>query len=272
MKISASGHTLKFMRRAFAKGITNYAEKVRKSQLDPNEKGYQPLYQDSRWNQKEKAKGKAMKRSTWYRDGKEKSDEGKRKKNRNTVKGKKNFQQDGQVRTATVVFVPSTKGGVLTRKLREREEVLAGLTGFKIRFQEAGGSQLASLFSTDLGKGKHCGRDCPPCDGSSTESRQNCKARNVVYETSCNICNPTEEKPSIQKEEKTREGIYIGESSRSLHERSLEHLRDARKFSKKSHIAKHWMLAHPTINIMPTFSFKTIQETMTAFLGRLEKP
>jgi hypothetical protein len=32
-----------------------------------------------------------------------------------------------------VVFVPSTKGGALTRKLREREEVLAGLTGFKIR-------------------------------------------------------------------------------------------------------------------------------------------
>ena len=149
---------------------------------------------------------------------------------------------------------------MLTRKLRKREEVLAGLTGFKIRFQEAGETQLANLFSTDLGKGKHCGRDCPPCDGSSMESRQNCKARNVVYETSCNICNPIEEKPSIQKEEKTREGIYIGESSRSLHERSLEHLRDARKFSKKSHIAKHWMLAHPTINIMPTFSFKTTQK------------
>ena len=259
-KMSTSGHTLKFMRRALAKGITNYAEKVRKSQLDPNEKGYQPLYQDSRWMKNEKAKGKAMKKSTWYRDGKQKFDEGKSKKNRETVKGRKSFQQDGQVRTATVVFVPSTKGGVLTRKLREREEVLASLTGFKIRFQEAGGSQLASLFSTDLGKGKHCGRDCPPCDGSSTESRQNCKARNVVYETSCNICNPTEEKPSIQKEGKIREGIYIGESSRSLHERSIEHLRDARSFSKKSHIAKHWMLAHPNINIMPTFSFKTIQK------------
>jgi hypothetical protein len=159
----------------------------------------------------------------------------------------------------TVVFVPSTRGGMLTRKLREREEVLAGITGFKIRFQEAGGSQLGNMFSTDLGKGNHCGRKCPPCDGSDSENRQNCKARNIVYETSCTICNPVDETPSIQREGKCREGVYIGETSRSLHERSLEHQRDGKSFSKKSHIAKHWMLAHPTINEMPTFNFKTIQ-------------
>ena len=170
-----------------------------------------------------------MKRSTWYRNAKQKIDE--------RSGGKKIFKQDGQVQTKTVVFVPSTRGGMLTRKLRKREEVLAGLTGFKIRFQEAGETQLANLFSTDPGKGKHCGRECPQCDGSSTERRQNCKSRKIVSETSCNMCNPNEEKPPMLNEEKSREGIYIGESSRSLYERSLENLRDAKSFSKKSHIA-----------------------------------
>ena len=58
-------------------------------------------------------------------------------------------------RTATVVFVASTKGGILARKLREREEVMSEITGFKIRIQEAGGTQLRNKFNTDLGKGKH---------------------------------------------------------------------------------------------------------------------
>ena len=239
---------MKFMRKALAKGIASYAEKVRKSQMNPN----QPLYHDAKWKKNERAKGKAMKRSTWYKDSnKEKPEDGVAVKKAGK-KRMKTFQKDGQVPTMTVVFVPSTRGGMLTRKLREREEVLAGITGFKIRFQEGGGSQLGNMFSTDLGIGNHCGRKCPPYDGSNSENRQNCKARNIVYETSCTICNPVDETPSIQTEEKCREGVYIVETSRSLHERSLEHQRDEKSFSKKSHIDKHWMLAHPTINEMPT--------------------
>jgi hypothetical protein len=48
-KMSTSGHTLKFMRRVLAKGISSYAEKVKKSQLDHKERGYQPLYQEEEW-------------------------------------------------------------------------------------------------------------------------------------------------------------------------------------------------------------------------------
>ena len=52
-----------------------------------------------------------------------------------------------------------------------------------------------------------------------------------------------------------REGIYIGESSRSIHERALEHVRDARTFSVKSHIVKHWMSSHPTLPTPPEMEF-----------------
>ena len=53
----------------------------------------------------------------------------------------------------------------------------------------------------------------------------------------------------------SRDGIYVGESSRSLHERAFEHVQDAKSFSAKSHIVKHWMMAHPSLNSPPKVAF-----------------
>jgi hypothetical protein len=47
----------------------------------------------------------------------------------------------------------------------------------------------------------------------------------------------------------------MGESSRSLHERALKHVRDAQSFSTKSHIVKHWMTSHPSLRIPPEMEF-----------------
>ena len=86
------------------------------------------------------------------------------------------------------------------RRLREREETLANITGFGIKFQEAGGTQLLNMFDTNLGKGLHCARTpCPPCDTHS-EGRDDCRARNVVYESVCLTCNPTSNKKDTQKD------------------------------------------------------------------------
>ena len=104
-----------------------------------------------------------MKKKTWYLDNENEEKSTNRKKE---MAGKKRgFQKAGRVATTSVIFVPNTKGGTLTRKLREREDELSSVTGFRIRFQEAGGRQLKNLFNTDLGAGLHCGRTpCPPCD------------------------------------------------------------------------------------------------------------
>ena len=40
--------------------------------------------------------------------------------------------------TTSVIFFPNTKRGTLSR-LREREDELSSVTGFRIRFQEAEG-------------------------------------------------------------------------------------------------------------------------------------
>ena len=79
------------------------------------------------------------------------------------------FQKDGKAGRSkdttnnTVVFVPSTKGGLLVRKLMDEDDKMAVLTGVRVKFQEAGGSKLVNCFEKDLGKGQYCGRKrCPP--------------------------------------------------------------------------------------------------------------
>ena len=161
---------------------------------------------------------------------------------------KKGFPKDGKLNkdkraAATVIFVPSTKGCMLIKSLKEEEEKMAELTGFKVKFQEAGGSKLVNCFDKDLGKGQHCGRSpCPPCDSSN--KRENCRSRNLVYESKCRVCNPVssheeENDHPSGKKGSPREGIYIGETSRSLHEGAVEH------------IVKHWMTAHADLPSPP---------------------
>ena len=115
---------------------------------------------------------------------------------------------------------------------------------------------MINSFEKDPGKGSHCGRvPCPPCD--SSEKRQNCRSRNLVYESKCKVCNPTSQEESGHQSagNKPRMGIYIGETSRSLHERALEHIKDAEGFCPKSHIVKHWMTSHPELDAPPQMEF-----------------
>ena len=121
-----------------------------------------------------------------------------------------------------------------------------------------------NMFNQDTGRGSHCMREvCHPCDGTSDGKRQNCRERSILYETSCKLCNPEEAKggPSTPQQEggvqpAGRLGVYLGESSRSLHERMGEHVDDARKFRSGSHIVKHWMDVHPSLDEMPPWRFE----------------
>ena len=177
-------------------------------------------------------------------------------------KRRKMDMKDGRdVPTSTVVFVPPSKGGKLLGMLKDKEDELARITKFRVRYQEAGGTKLGLMFSTDLGAGEGCGRnDCQPC-GSRKEKRPNCKARSILYESKCNICN-TDVASSHQEgsanSQAGRKGIYIGETSRSLYERSREHMKDAEDFSHGSHIVKHWINEHAESESCPGFTFSIL--------------
>ena len=112
-----------------------------------------------------------------------------------------------------------------------------------------------------MSKGQHCGREpCVPCDTTVEKTRQDCRTRNLRYETYCLLCNPTEGskiKPTGIKNPKI--GWYLGETSRSLHERMEEHYNDARSFKPGSHILKHWIESHPALREIPPFQFRIIR-------------
>jgi hypothetical protein len=122
--------------------------------------------------------------------------------------------------------------------LKEEEDDLANITKFKVRYQEAGGTKPGLMFSTDLGAGEDFGRQyCQPCL-SRNEDRPNCKSQSILYESKCTICNPTKKKTSRNREQ-PKKGMFGGETSRSLYERSREHMKDAGDFDSGSHSVKH---------------------------------
>ena len=82
------------------------------------------------------------------------------------------------------------------------------------------------------------------------------------YESYCTECNPNDIKQG-KKDEITflREGkgVYVGESARSLYERSKEHISDREAKKEDSHQIKHWILCHPELPEPPAFRFKIIK-------------
>ena len=199
IKMKTSGHTEEFIRLAVEQGIRAFDDKVKRSCLDEDHPSYQPLFPKAGWRKNLKSKEKALKRSNWFKGGNGDKDESWRglpssRTGGRILKKKKMFQKAGgkdnlKQATSTVVFVPSKKRSTLLRSLRDDEDRMAEMTGFRIKYQEAGGNILANAFNKNLGIGQSCGRDgCPPC--KKPEGRENCKARNIIYESKCLVCNP----------------------------------------------------------------------------------
>ena len=147
--------------------------------------------------------------------------------------------------------------------MQEGEDVVGFKTNYRVKMTESAGTPLGLLLTTNNPWGnKDCERaDCHPCS-QMDEKRVNCKQRNILYESYCTECNPDDIKQG-KKDEITflREGkgVYVGESARSLYERSKEHIADRESKKKDSHQIKHWILSHPEMQEPPAFRFKIIK-------------
>ena len=78
----------------------------------------------------------------------------------------------------------------------------------------------------------------------------------IVYESVCVECDKSHKLDPKSK----HKGKYVGETYRTLYERSLEHLQDLNRFDPKSHMMKHWALCHPGASTPPKFIFKVIKK------------
>ena len=114
-------------------------------------------------------------------------------------------------------------------------------TGYKVRVVENAGTQLKRVFpSTNPWGTRDCSRpDCVMCN-QGDEAIQDCRRRNVLYENKCTLCQVGE-----GENKDNGRGVYIGESARSLYERSKEHEADKEARNEDSHQIKHWVVDHP---------------------------
>ena len=85
-----------------------------------------------------------------------------------------------------------------------------------------------------------------------------------MYESACMLCNKEEEgmeagsKVDKFKMFKEQQGVYVGESARSIFERAKEHHHDALEKSEESHMVKHWRISHPELEEPPKFNIKVV--------------
>ena len=89
-----------------------------------------------------------------------------------------------------------------------------------------------------------------------------CTRASVVYESVCVQCNPTAaSKGELKDVKKGGPSLYVGESSRSIQERALEHWAAARRGDTDSHMRKHQDMEHPVEQ--PKFLFKVVSTHRT---------
>ena len=194
-----------------------------------------------------RARRKLLAKTNWYK---------KRRKenlydNNGGSKRKAGKEQQRHMENKTVLFVEQTVNGELGKRLREMMTRISPILGFGVKIVERNGAPLKNKFpQASLWEGAHCGRNnCITCN-QGAEFITPCSRRSLVYENTCAQCNKgagaKEEIRSESMDEKVP-SLYIGETSRTIQERGVEHwgaYRGNDKVKEGSHIYKHQELQH----------------------------
>ena len=138
---------------------------------------------------KSRQKKKLTAKNNWY---KQKRSQGDNKKTTGRRKEKQPCKSKSAAKVRSLLFVPYTEGGELARRLREEEEKLADVTGYKVKIVERAGQPVKRiLHKSNPWEGEDCGREkCLLCISQSgkEEKPHSCKKRNIVYQTTCRQC------------------------------------------------------------------------------------
>ena len=277
VQLKNSGYTRKQAREAVTCGLVGFRNKVEKRKTMGED-----FYRSAASTLKSRVKKKLTAKTSWYKKRKT-GEENKigRGKQKHGKEGEKKKQCEGKTTAKAVIYVPYTHGSKLAKLMREAEAKLEDLTGYRLKVVERGGTKLENiLHKSNLWEGKDCQRkNCLLCDTklkTGKNTRQSCSKRNAVYETWCATCEnrDRDEKHGSGGDESGSEGKkseitlhkYIGETSRSVHERGMENLLDARSLNSGSHILKHYLESHEMEELdQIEFNMKVLRFPKTAF-------
>ena len=201
---------------------------------------------------------------------------------KNNIKG---INSKPQQRVKAVMFVPYTKHSELANRLRENEEKMESMSGYRMKIVERGGSKLVDiLHKANPWAGEDCQRKrCLLCTTKQMEGKENsqdCKRRNCVYETTCLTCKKRQDleieekfgnegKKRIDEEKrKAKRYIYIGETNCRVYERGIEHKNDISGCKTSSHMLRHLLAVHEDEEeewAKIKFGMRILKSTITAF-------
>jgi hypothetical protein len=209
VKLKNSGYNEKFRLE-----ILDSALKAFEKMLEEDRKGIKPLYRTREWNKEEREAMKKDKKHNWY-----------------------NNEKKTKIKYKSVLFVPPTPGGVLTKELKKREAEINRFESNRIKIVEKGGENIESILSKkDPFRKESCSKDfCPICKSckNSEKIKNLCNTNNVGYRWICNTC-----------KERNVTKVYEGETSRSARLRGLEHVSSYKKKHEDSVLYKHKQLEH----------------------------
>ena len=117
---------------------------------------------------------------------------------------------------------------------------LEHVLGFRVKVVERTGTSIRkTLPNTNPWSGQHCSRkDCITCN-QDAEEKPACTQRSLVYENICVQCNPeARKKGNLSTINKEVPSVYVGETARSIKERSQENWAAYRSGQTDSHILK----------------------------------
>ena len=235
-QLSASGYSAAQSRRIVTAGLTGYQGLVERVA-----KGETVMHRSAAEGFASRKRKKLLGPGNWFKT--------KRKFENKKQKRKKEKKEEPEV--ITVLFVPQTPGGELSKRLQRAEEKISKLTGEKVRMVEKAGRTVRQmLHKSNHWSGGVCGRDkCLPCH--SGDGTQDCRDKNIVYDIVCSNC-----------EANKQTTVYTGMTSRTAFERGREHLNKLSACAQDSAFYKHTEDFHLGVEVK--FKMKTVQKHFSA--------
>ena len=212
VKLKNSGYTAQYR-----KQILDSAFKAFEKMIKADQSGEKPLYRDKNWQKEKRKEEKEMNRLNWY-------------------KNSRNKPGSNDIEYKTILFVPVTKGGVLAKELKKREDEINRYSKTRIKIVEDGGVQLKNFLvqKDPFPKLKCEKKKCFVCNSEESDAmKYACNSNNVGYRLECDTCI-----------EKGKMRVYEGESSRSARIRGAEHMADYTNQRSNSVLLKHKLNEH----------------------------
>ena len=156
----------------------------------------------------------------------------------------------------SVLFVPRTPHSELAKMIREDERTISKLSGYRIKIVERCGTKLVDLLrNKGASYAQPCNREkCHPCNPTNQPAgRIPCWDRSVLYRAYCIPC-----------KDKGITAEYIGETGKSLHQRSVSHYEAFRYRRTHSFMIRHQVRSHPLEDLENTrFGWEVISKEPT---------